>query len=128
MHVVCATLENDVITAPEQLQAMYQGLKALPHSNIQWHHYEQSSESLIDNRTHLGTVFVDGRQGAPRFYVEDRDVTADPGIRLIWFYNGRYQLRLGTTILEETVNPPLNTWISSNNKWIMWNGTGWSSA
>jgi hypothetical protein len=125
MHIVCATVNNNVITAPEQLKAMYQGLKALPHGNIQWHHYEQSSQVLIDNRTHLGTVFVDGRHGTPRVYVEDRDMTDTPGINLAWSYNGSYQLKLGTAILEDTAYPPLNVWICSGNKWIMWNGAKW---
>jgi hypothetical protein len=128
IHIVCATINSDVITAPEQLKAMYQGLKALPHSNVQWHHYEQSSEALINNQTHLGTVFIDGRDGIPRVYVEDRDVTDAPGISLTWFYNGQYQLKFGTAILEETASPPLNVWIRSGNKWIMWNGTIWTSS
>lgn len=127
MHVVCATVNNNVITAPEQLKAMYQGLKALPHSSVQWHHYEQSSEEVIDDETHLGTVFIDGRQGLPRVYVEDRDVTNAPGAGLVWVYNGRYQLRFGTAILEETDDPPLNAWIFSNNRWIMWNGASWTA-
>jgi hypothetical protein len=64
-HIVCATVNNGIITAPEQLKAMYEGVKALPHNNVQWHHYERTSAALIDNRTHLGTVFVDGRHGSP---------------------------------------------------------------
>lgn len=127
-HIVCATINNNVITAPEQLKAMHQGLQALPHNNVRWHHYEQSSEVLIDNRTHLGTVFVDGRHGIPRVYVEDRDITDDPGISPMWIHNGLYQFKLGTHILDETVHPPPNTWILSGNKWIMWNGTTWISS
>ena len=127
IHVVCATINHNVITAPEQLKVMYQGLKELPHSNVQWHHYEQSNEVLINHRTHLGTVFVNGRHGNPRVYVEDRDITDASGMSPVWFYNGRYQLKLGPAILEEIINPPLNAWISSGSKWIMWDGTDWIS-
>ena len=74
----CATVNNASITAPGQLKAMYEGAKALPQTDLQWHYYEQSSQALISNQTHLGTVLIDGRQDSPRVYVEDRDITEGP--------------------------------------------------
>jgi hypothetical protein len=124
-HIICATVNNNLITAPEQVRAMYQGAKKLPHSNVQWHYYEQSDPTSIDPQTHLGTVFVDGRHGTPRVYVEDRDVTDAAGNSLMWIYNGRYQLKLATVILEETLNPPLHTWVYVNGKWSKWDGYNW---
>jgi hypothetical protein len=100
----------------------------MPHSNVQWHHYEQARVADITIETQLGTVFVDGRNGTPRVYVDDRDLTDAPGINLTWTYNGRYQLKLGTAILEENVNPPLNIWIYiGSSGWSMWDGYKWVS-
>jgi hypothetical protein len=59
--------------------------------------------------------------------VEDQDLTDAPGNSLIWSYNGRYQRKLGTAILEEIDNHPLNTWIYINNKWSMTDGYKWFS-
>jgi hypothetical protein len=84
---------------------MYQGAKTLPHSNVQWHYYDQSDPASINPQSRSGTVFVDGRQGTPRVYIEDREVTNTAGNSLMWIYNVRYQLKLGTVILEETNNP-----------------------
>ena len=126
-HIVFAMANNNVITAPEQMRAMYQGVKALPHSNVQWHYYEQSKPESINLQTHLGTFFVDGRQGTPRVYIEDRDITDAPGNSLMWIYNVTYQLKLGTVILEETMSPPLHTWIYISNKWTKWDGHNWLS-
>jgi hypothetical protein len=126
-HIVCATVNNNTIVAPEQVRAMYQGAKTLPHSNVQWHYYDQSDPASINPQSRSGTVFVDGRQGTPRVYIEDREVTNTAGNSLMWIYNVRYQLKLGTVILEETTSPPLHTWIHVKGRWSKWDGHNWST-
>ena len=86
-YIICATANNYILTAPEQMRAMYQGVMESPYSNVQWHYYEQSDPSRINHQTHLGTVFIDGRYGPPRVYVEDRDITNAPGYNPMWSYN-----------------------------------------
>ena len=85
---------------------MYQGVKALTHSNVQWYYYEPSDRSSIVIQTHSETALIEEQHGTPRVYVENRDITDAPGTSLIWNYNGRYQLKLGTTNLEGTLHPP----------------------
>ncbi|KAF1841350.1 uncharacterized protein K460DRAFT_408819 [Cucurbitaria berberidis CBS 394.84] len=119
-YIVCATLNNNVVTAPEQLRVI-----------VQWH-YEWSNQALIDNDTHLGTVFIDGRSGSPRAYVEDRDITDVPENAPAWrvaVENGqtRYQLTISNVVIESQTNPPVNQWILNGQKWIMWNGHSWAS-
>ncbi|XPS67873.1 hypothetical protein M3J09_000167 [Ascochyta lentis] len=110
---------------------MYRGVRSLPHTNVQWH-YERSTEALIDNETHLGIVFIDGRSGSPRVYVEDRDITGVKGNAPTWrvaIENGqtRYQLMISNIVIESQANPPANQWILNGQKWIMWNRHSWAS-
>jgi hypothetical protein len=67
-HIVCATVNNNTIVAPEQVRAMYQGAKTLPHSNVQWHYYDQSDPASINPQSRSGTVFVDGIYRGQRSY------------------------------------------------------------
>ena len=131
IYVVCATLDNNVITAPEQLRVMYRSVRSLPHASVQWH-YERSTEALINNETHLGTFFVDGRSGSPRVYVEDRDITDVPENAPTWKVadesgQRRYQLLISNVVIESRTNPPVNQWILNGQKWILWNGHSWAS-
>jgi hypothetical protein len=87
MHIVCATVNNNVVTAAEQVKTMYGEAKVFSYDNVKWHYYRQSDPTEIHLQTHLGTVFVDGRNGLPRLYVEDRDVTDAAG-NLQWVFNG----------------------------------------
>ncbi|KAF1831035.1 hypothetical protein BDW02DRAFT_582414 [Decorospora gaudefroyi] len=130
-YVVCATLNNDVSTASEQLRVIYRGARSLPHASVQWH-YERSTEALINNETHLETLFIDGRSGLPRFYLEDRDITDVPESVPTWrvaVENGkmRYQLTISHVVIESQDNPPLKQWILNGQKWIMWDGQKWAS-
>ncbi|KAJ8109990.1 hypothetical protein OPT61_g7045 [Boeremia exigua] len=130
-YIVCATLNNSVITAPEQLGIMYRGVQSLPHASVLWH-YEQSTEATINNNTHLGTFFVDGRSGSPRVFVEDRDITEAPTTAPVWKIatvggQMRYQLLISNVVIETLASPPVNQWISNGQKWVMWNGQSWTS-
>jgi hypothetical protein len=132
IYVVCAIADNAVITAPEQLGVMYRGIKSLPHASVQWH-YENSTEALINNQTHIGTVFIDGRSGPPRVYVEDRDITDVPENNPTWttaVQDGQmqYRLTISNVVIESQINPPVNQWILSGQKWIMWDGASWTSS
>lgn len=129
IYIVCATLDNNVITAPEQLRVMYRKVRSLPHASIQWY-YERSAEALVNDETQRGTFFVDGRSGPPRIYVEDRDITELDGSAPIWkvaIQNGqtRYQLEISNIIIESQINPPVNQYMLNGRRWIFWNGERW---
>lgn len=119
IYVVCATLDNNVITAPEQLRAMYDRARSLPHASVQWN-YERSVEALINNETHRGTFFVDGRSGSPRIYVEDRDIDVAGSVPTwkVAVVNGqtRYQLEISNVVIESKTSPPINQYILNGQK------------
>jgi hypothetical protein len=111
-YIVLATLDNNTITAPEQPHVMYRSVRSLPHTSVQWH-YEHSTEARINDGTHMGTFFIDGRSGPPRVYVEDKDITDVPESAPTWKVNianeqTQYQLLISNVVIKSQANPPVN--------------------